>query len=212
MRIVDLSLPLHPDLPVYPGDEPVEFRQLEFISRGGYDIHRICLGTHAGTHIDAPAHSIRNGMAVDHPDILEACVGKAFLCDVQGKKREAIVPEQIPELAEILASERRIVFRTGWSARYGEPGYYTDHPVISPELAGMIAGSNIRLLGIDTPSVESGETAAVHSILLGAGVAIAENLANLDQIPRGGFFLSAAPLGLTGLDGSPVRAYALLDW
>ena len=212
MRIVDLSLPLHPDLPVYPGDPPVEFRQRSSIDFGGYRIHRICLGTHAGTHIDSPAHRIRDGLTVDHPDILEACVGETFLCDVPGKEREVIDPESIPDLADLLGEESRIVLRTGWSARYGETGYYTDHPVISTELAEMIADAGIRLLGIDTPSVESGEAAAVHMILLGAGVVIIENLANLGQIARGRFFISAAPLRFSGLDGSPVRAFALLDF
>ncbi len=211
MRIIDLTLPLHPSLPVYPGDSATDFQQRDSIERDDFTTHRVCLSTHAGTHVDAPAHRIREGIAIDHSAILRACVGKAVLREVPGEEQREIVPGDIRDLKNILASETRLVLRTGWSSRFGASDYYGRHPVVSPELAGLLAGSGIRFLGVDTPSVESGEHLEVHTILLGAGIVIAENLASLDLVPEGPFFLSAAPLRLTGLDGSPVRAYALLE-
>ena len=207
MRIVDLSLPLHPSQPVFPGDDPTEF---QVRGSDGWVVHRVCLVTHAGTHLDAPAHLLPGGLTIDDPDILDACAGDAVIRDVPGEPGAVISPEDIRGLEDILASEERLILRTGWSARYGAEDYHTRYPAVSPSLARMLAASGIRLLGLDTPSADPANSAEAHETLFGAGIAIVENLANLDRITVDRFFFSAAPLKLSGLDGSPVRAYALL--
>jgi kynurenine formamidase len=209
MRTIDLTLPLHPAAPVYPGDDPTEFQRRLAIEREGYLTHRICLGTHAGTHVDAPAHRIVGGMTVDHLSVLDACVGEAVLRDVTGAKHREIVQDDMKERAGACPRGGRLILRTGWSSRYGTSGYYRGHPVLSRELAELIVQSGVRLVGIDTPSVEDDSTGVeVHTLLLGAGIIIVEGLGNLELVPEGRFFLSVAPLRLAGLDGSPARAYA----
>ena len=102
-----------------------------------------------------------------------------------------------------------MLLRTGWDAQAGGPGYFEGHPSLTAEAARWMASRGIVLLGLDTPSPAE-EWEECHRVLLGAGVAIVEGLAGLHRLPARFTFI-ALPLRLIGLDGSPVRAAAILD-
>jgi arylformamidase len=206
MRVIDLSHPITAGMPVYPGDPPVVVTPYQTIGADGFAVHTVSFGTHTGTHVDAPAHFIEKDMTVDNQQILDACTGEAVLIDAPAGPGSVITPAGLDAAIALITNGARIILHTGWSSHFGMPEYYRDYPVISPELATLMVDRRIKLLGIDAPSVGD----ELHAHLLGAGIVLLENLTNLDRIPVSQFLLSAAPLALSGLDGSPVRACAIL--
>ncbi|MFZ5652440.1 MAG: cyclase family protein [Bacillota bacterium] len=189
----DATRTLRPGTPVYPGDPVVSFDQVCCIDREGANVHKITMGTHTGTHIDAPLHYIKEGAAVDGVDP-SALIGRARLLDLQGMPE--IGREQLP--ARDL--ELRVVIKTGFKQEKG----FGLYPRLTPEAARYLVESGVLLLGMDTPSPDSPGSSETHSILLQAGIVIVENM-RLDHIPAGIYEMYCLPLPLAGMDGSPAR-------
>lgn len=209
-RIVDLSLEIFPGAPVFPGDPPCQFTTHDTIATTGYNLTRLCFGTHQGTHLDAPYHFFEAGGVIDQVD-LRRCVGPASRIDLgtRGDGESITVADFLPYQA-VIQPGARIVYRTGWDRFFPESRYFTDYPGLSLESAEWLADRKIALIGMDTPGPHPTLWSAVHQTILGAGILIVEGLAHLDQLPADDFFLAAAPLRLRGLDGSPVRALGIV--
>ncbi|HPT97914.1 MAG TPA: cyclase family protein [Armatimonadota bacterium] len=203
-RVIDLTLPIHAGMPVYPGDPEIT---IEPVGDGTYAVHRVSLGTHAGTHIDAPAHLDPGGAGVDAIP-LAACLGPARVVDCTGLRQ--ITREALRERAPGLAAGDRLLLRTDWDLLFGKPGYYTEFPGLTLDAARWLAELPIALLGVETPSLSTEEDHGVHQELLAKGVVVVEGLANLARIPSETCWFAALPLLLPGLDSSPVRAVAWL--
>ncbi|MFC4357074.1 cyclase family protein [Halobium salinum] len=215
----DLTHPLDAGTPTYPGDPPVELDPHATVEADGYRVTDLRLGSHAGTHVDAPSHTEPNGAslaAFDPADfVFDARLVDCGPCD----SREAIGPEAVPESTDA----ELLLFRTGWAAHWGEARYW-DHPYLGPAAAERCADLGVAV-GLDaaspdpTPvghgelSVEDVDTAdepdgvPAHRALLGRGLLVVENLTGLDRVPER-FELRAYPLGIDA-DGSPVRAVAV---
>ena len=204
MRWVDVSLPLGPRTPAFPGDPPVALAPVTRLDRGGpYALSQLTLGTHAGTHIDPPRHFFPDAPGVDRidPDLL---VGPAAVVRVADDV-DAIGPAEIDEAP---AGTVRLLFRTRNSARWaaGAP-FFPDYVALSPDGADRAVARGVRLIGVDALSVESGGEPRypVHRRLLAAGVVIVEGLL-LDGIPAGRCEFACLPLRLVDGDGGPARA------
>lgn len=214
MRVVDLSRPVTAGMQVFPGDPPVETRPAATVAADGFRVTALHLGTHTGTHVDAPAHLFEGGAAVDELDPA-ALVGPARVVDATGRAPGAVIgwDEVAEQLADLAAGEVVLV-RTGWDACFGTDRYLAP-PVLDPGLARRLVAAGVRVLGTDTLSPDPVPDAAgpgalpVHEVVLGAGGVIVENLAGLAAVDRPGALFVALPLPLTGLDASPVRAVAL---
>ncbi|MBI3945836.1 MAG: cyclase family protein [Armatimonadetes bacterium] len=208
--MVDLTLPIRLGMPVYPGDPAVTFapRAAADPAERAFAVASLTLGTHTGTHLDAPAHVLPRGAGVDALP-LEACLGPARVVDATGLERIGL-PELRRRVGEAAPGERLLI-RTDWDRHFGCPRYYEDFPGLTLAAARWLAERRIALLGLETPSVciEAGH--AAHLALLGAGVVIVEGLARLRDIPSSDCWLAALPLPLAGLDGSPVRAVAWVE-
>ena len=204
-RIVDLSQPVGPDTPVFPGDGPV---RIEIIEQTTMNLSRIELSVHTGTHMDAPFHFFEDAASIDRVP-LERCMGPAVLIDLRGiPAGTEIRRDQIEVYRDKLRRARLAVLHTGWSKEWGGPRYFRDHPRLSGDAAGFLVDCGVELTGVDMPSVDQAPYPA-HRVLLGAGVAIVENLTNLEAIGADFFELIVLPLRLAGRDGSPVRAIAV---
>jgi arylformamidase len=203
-RVIDLTLPIRAGMLVYPGDPEVS---IEPLGDGTYTLHRISLGTHAGTHMDAPAHLNPGGAGVAAIP-LAACLGPARVVDCTGLRQ--ITLEALRERSPGLTAGDRLLLRTDWERTFGESGYYTEFPGLTLDAARWLAGLPIALLGVETPSLSTVDDHGVHQELLAKGVVIIEGLANLARIPAEMCWFVALPLALAGLDGSPVRAVAWL--
>jgi arylformamidase len=212
-RIIDLSHPLTDGQPAFPGDPVFRARSAARIAREGYNLSRLSMGTHQGTHVDAPFHFFDDGRTIDRVPLDRFC-GPARLIDLRRrgplKAGTRITREMLLPHAAVFRVGGRVVYRTGWERHWGTASFYRDYPSLTPEAAAWIASRRIRLLGMDTPGPGE-EWLECHRILLARGVEIAilESLANLGQVP-GRFTLVACPLRIAGLDGSPVRAIAMV--
>lgn len=195
MRIFDLTRPLEPGMPVYPGDPPVDFTPHASLAADGYRVTSVRLGTHAGTHLDAPAHFLSDGSSVEQT-ALHALLGPARVIEA-------------PDDMDQVSPRERILVRSGWSARWGAEDYFTAFPGLCERFVGELAEAPAALVGLETPSLHPDHEvdARYHRILLAAGVVIVENLMNLAELPET-VFLAALPLPLRGLDGSPCRVIA----
>lgn len=206
LKIIDLSFNLEDGMDVYPGSLPVKIaRFIKFEDRGFNDTY-LDMGAHIGTHLDAPFHFIPNGKGVDEVD-LSKCYGEALLLLIKKGKGETVTVADLRPFKESIELARRIVVKTGWFEKWGTKEYFEDFPTLNDEAASWLLERGLVLLGTDTPSAVSEKG---HEALLGSEVVIVEalNLANLDS-PR--FIISVLPLKVTGSDGSPIRAVAIVE-
>lgn len=208
LMIIDLTHPVYTGMPVFPGDPETVIIQTAGYDRDGYLVHSLAMCSHTGTHLDAPRHYRPSGVSVESYSVLEKCIGPAHVLDATGiAAGEEITP---PDLDASFSPGERILIATGWSERFGRDDYFTRYPSISEELAALFVERKITLLGVETPSLHLTKCDAIHTLLLAAGIIVVENLANLRQLVGKYVFFSAAPLKLQGIDGSPVRAYAVM--
>jgi kynurenine formamidase len=189
-------------MPVYPGDPEFSARPHPVEGCGPCRVTALSLGTHTGTHVDAPAHVVPDGPTVDELP-LELFAGPAVVLDVRG------FPAVGPDLLGAAAGARIVLLRTGWDEQAGTPAEF-EHPHLTPAAARFLRSSGVRTVGIDAASVDGPGTLAAHRVLLGdradPGVVV-ENLRGLGELP-GRVEFAAFAWALTRGDGSPVRAVA----
>ena len=185
---------------VYPGDPAPEKTVISSMENGdSYNLSAFSMCAHNGTHIDAPFHFIKDGKTVDEIS-LDAFVGMAYVAEhqgiVSGEDAAEILKkakEQNPEAA------KRILIKGAAE--------------VSSEAAKVFASSGILLLGNESQTVgPEDKPMEVHIILLGAGTILLEGI-RLKDVSEGVYLLNAAPLNLSGADGSPCRAVLInVDW
>lgn len=204
MRRLDLSMPLFPGMPSFPGDPPFGLATVRRIDRGDpYNLSRLELGSHAGTHVDPPIHFVAGGTTVDRLD-LNDLNGPCEVVQVSGSSR-AILPDDV---SRIPAGVTRVLFRTRNSERWARQlAFFPDFIGLAPEAAARLTGRGIRLVGIDSLSIENDPSGAfpVHRTLLGAGIPVLEGLL-LGEAPAGAAVLECLPLRVRDGDGGPARA------
>ena len=192
MKIYDISQEVFSCL-VYPGDPTPEKKVLSSMEKGDlYNLTAFSMCAHNGTHIDAPLHFIKDGKTVDSIP-LEAVVGMAFVAEhqgiVSGKDAEEII--KIAKKHSTDAAKRILIKGSA---------------EVSSEAAKVFASYGIFLLGNESQTIGPEDAPMdVHCILLNADVILLEGI-RLTEIPEGVYFLNAAPLNLSGADGSPCRA------
>ena len=198
--IWDISPLVHAALPVWPGDTPFQSDTTWEIADGcPVKVSKITMSTHTGAHCDAPSHYGVNGKAIDEVE-LNTYIGPCRVIDLQGTR--SIRAEQLkPHLANVPA---RVLIRT-----YSQTPTQWDSnfPCIAADAIHLLAQAGVKLIGIDSPSLDPQEskTLDAHHAVESHGMAILEGIV-LDNVPAGDYELIALPLKLAGLDASPVRA------
>lgn len=193
----------------------VEVEKLGTISTVGRESRAIQVGTHTGTHVDAPLHFVEGGGTVD--DIpLDVLVGDVKLVDMTNLGEGSAVTAEV--LADVELNER-VVFHFDWARHFGNAErFYHGYPHFTVEAADALIAAGVRLVGYDTPSPDdsrgpidgSKEDSPIHKQFLGSGVVLVEYLANLDAVPDPvGWTLCAMPLKILGADGAPARVCLL---
>lgn len=189
----------------YPGNPETLFEE----QRGATSVcTKLTLGTHTGTHIDAPRHIFEKGMSIDHMP-LEAFVGTCRVLDMTHCE-EAIYKKDLVE-KQIDAGER-ILLKTKNS--FSDQDVFVDRYIyVDGEAADFLAELNIQLLGIDALSIKQrgGKDYRAHASLLEKNIPIVEGL-SLQAIPEGAYLFIGLPLCLQGVDGSPVRAVLIEEY
>lgn len=200
MRIIDISQRVHSEMLVYPGDPKYVSETVSSFRDGdGYEVSRLVIGSHCGTHIDSPSHMLAGGDTIDQLP-LDAFYGP---CRVITASAEDISEKMIISMA--VKPGERILLKTDPQAKYGTERF--NPSAISLSGARRLAEQKPLLIGIDAPSVENVEEHAgeIHRTLLSAGIVLLEGLC-LSHVPDGAYMLSAFPLSLLGENGSPCRA------
>ncbi|HEX6746460.1 MAG TPA: cyclase family protein [Longimicrobium sp.] len=200
MRIHDVSRPVRAGMPVWPGDAPCRVGWTASIARDGANAAELCMSPHTGTHADGPYHVLEHGARIGEV-ALDAFVGPAQVVDASSVAdvSAAWLDARLPGGCE------RVLLRTGaWRDPDTFPASWT---ALAVDAARLLVDRGVRLLGTDAPSPDAREAhdLPVHRVLLGAGVAIVENLL-LDGVAPGAYELIALPLRLAEADSSPVRA------
>lgn len=194
MALYDVTRPLSPDTPVYPGDPPVVMICRE---QGMYHTTYLELTTHAGTHIDAPSHSIGDGDTIDRvpfTHLLGLCRVLDFPSGIACIKKD--------DLTGRLNGIKRLFFKTDASAQTQFDQHF---PTLSKEAAQELCDIGIVCVGIDSPSLEAYHSdGSIHRLLLSKGIVLIE-LLDLSRVSEGDYWMIALPLRLQGLDGSPAR-------
>lgn len=217
MEIIDLSLGLHDGMITYPTKAHHVFESSiqARIAIEGRETRKFTMGSHCGTHVDAPKHFIKDGLSIDDYDVNDL-VGEALLIDLGVKE-----PKEIIKLTEFKAQVdqfpgvKRLVFRSLWSRFWNTSQYYQDWPYFDEESIDYIVKSNISLIGIDFPSPDSayfGTDCSLdspnHKKIFKNKIILTEYLTNLDKLSPGKFFLMVCPLKLISFDGAPARVLA----
>ena len=195
---IDISRPVHPGIPVWPGDRPYELHQTQ---EPGYVESFITTTCHVGTHLDAPLHFDETGAAIDGVPV-GLCVGEAEVVRVRPESRAAFSSD-LPR--GWTPSTTRVLLRTDSHPLEGAiDGRFAG---LSAELVNWLADRGVELIGIDTPSVDvfnSGDHPAHHAVL-GRGLIAIEGLW-LERVEPGAYHLIALPILLQGAEAAPVRA------
>jgi arylformamidase len=174
-RIIDLTLPLYTGMPVYPGDPEASIELVHTIARNGWDMRRLEINAHDGTHVNVPAHMIAGGKTLDDYSLSDFCGGARLYAP------------QSP-----MSPEEGVLF----AGRNIDEAMVDKIKKARPKFIGLARDFEFEL--------------AILRDLLADGIVSFERLANLDKLPAR-FEFYAMPLNIRGGDGSPVRAFAVID-
>ena len=208
MQVIDLSYQLNNNIPIYPGDPKVEIEITSTKETVGFQVSRIQLGTHSGTHIDLPGHFIKGGLTADKFN-LDAFIGDAVVVNLPYSTNPNITVEDLAHLSKL--KNKILIINSGWSAKINSEDFFTSHPQITLDATQYLIQSGIKLIACDMPSVEQSETDfPVHKKFLEAGIPIVQMLCNLDKLGNSKIQFIALPLKIEKGDGSPVRAVGII--
>lgn len=190
--VYDISIPIHPGMEVWLGDPAVSIDSVQSTARGySSNVSLLHIGSHTGTHIDAPSHFIKDAPGIDsiNPDVL---MGSARLLQLPNTKH---INRSLLERFN-LENVRRLLIGTG------------NFAFITQDAASYLVELGVKLVGIDCLSIEdaNNEDYPVHHILLGAGIVIIEAL-YLDEVQPDNYELICLPLKIKNGDAAPSRAF-----
>jgi arylformamidase len=206
MRVIDISVANGPRQHVYPGDPPPRVEQAKAIRTGDVcNVSLLTMGSHTGTHVDAPYHFIDGGPRLgDVP--LDRMVGDALVADLRG--RASVDAAALAAVA--LRPGDILLCRTDNSERWAAADFQRDFTYLTEDAAALLVDRGVRAVGIDYLSIEQFGSSGfpVHHRLLGAGVFVIEGL-DLRAVESGRYTLVCLPLKFPDLDGAPARAVLL---
>ena len=225
-RVVDLTHPIKPGIPLWPGDPPVQFETMASIPAEGYLLRRFSMGEHSGTHISTPSALFDQGPG---PDSIppEALIAPAVAIDLRSSS--SMDPDCVLKVDDIAEWERKhgkiaagsiVLLLTGWGRYWDEPERFINLGVdglmrtpgfTSGAVACLLDERGAAGIGIDTHGVDAGTDTGLTATrtALAKGALVLECLNNLDQLPATGATLVIGRLPLVGGSGSPACVLAL---
>lgn len=206
VKIYDATLPVSPSMLTWPGDPPVSVRRTSDLERGDSStVSELIMGSHTGTHVDAPAHFVPGGYGVDRIPV-SAMFGEAYVADARGLRGE-LSRDDLAGL-NIPAATTRLLIKSDNSRLWEQPSpaFPDSYVCLSPGAAQWCVERGMVCVGVDFLSVEQKGSPGhpTHVTLLQAGIAIIEGL-DLRAVEPGFYELVCLPLRITGCDGSPAR-------
>jgi arylformamidase len=201
-KIFDVTVPLSARVPTFPGDPRFQIEATHRMADGEpYNVSRLVLGTHTGTHVDAPYHFDAEGATVDALP-LEILIGKARVMELHVRERIDRADLEAVDLRDDL----RLLFKTRMSGQLRQAEFQEGFVYFTAEAAAYLVQIGIKLVGIDYLSVEKfgSRDYPAHHAFLQAGVVIVEGL-DLSDVEPGDYDMTCLPLLIEGADGAPAR-------
>jgi arylformamidase len=202
--IYDVTVPISSTMPVWPGDPPVQLSKKSHVSRDKthtVQLTAIDMGSHTGTHMDAPFHMIDGGKRLnDFP--LDTLIGKVTVFEIASAR--SIGRAQLERFD--WTGVERVLLKTENSSHWNDGRFYEEFVYLEPDGAEFLVERGVRLVGIDYLSIDKfqSESHPSHFVLLKKNILIIEGL-NLNAVPQGNYTIFALPLNLQDADGAPTR-------
>ncbi|WFD12042.1 cyclase family protein [Tepidibacter hydrothermalis] len=209
MNIIDLTHLIYPNMPVFPGTDTPVLEKANTIEKDGFCEMKMTMYSHTGTHIDAPAHMLKDGVTLDKLDV-NNFIGTAIILEFKDKKH--IKLKDILPYKDKIAKSDFVIIKTGWSKFWGKKEYFEEFPSINIDVANWLVNFNLKGIGVDAISIDDMKSTSfeVHKTLMKNNLIIIENLTNLEKIEDTFFTLTVLPLKTLNADGAPVRAIAVI--
>lgn len=214
MNIIDLSFVIDNECMTCGTEwhEKVHIKQLGTIREVGRNTHSILLGSHTGTHVDAPLHFYDHENGIDQLDLQKVCGDVSVINFTHIREGQCVKLEDVTKI-EV---GKRMIFRFDWFKKWKTEEYYKRFPYFTMESAQYLVEKGMQLLALDTPSPDNGSAimskndSLIHKFLLKNKVTIIEYLNNTDQLKQGiQYQLFALPIKLSDCDGAPARVIAV---
>jgi arylformamidase len=203
-RFFDISVPVINGGLVYPGNPEIHIAPQQDMAKGdSSNVSLVSLGSHTGTHVDAPKHMIPGAAGVDAISI-DTLIGPAVLL---GFDDDVMAVTEAYLRNQPIAGQQRVLLKTRNSSFVRERDFHRDYTYLAPDGAEYLASLGVRLVGIDYLSIEQFHSGhhRTHKTLLSRGIVIVEGL-DLSEPPPGTYDLYCLPVLLAGIDGAPSRA------
>jgi kynurenine formamidase len=217
-RLVDVSHEIEAGMTTYPGLPAPAIS--DYLSRAAspgrysagttFQIGRIEMIANTGTYVDAPFHRFAEGSDLASLPLERLADLEGLVVDVTERIVRAI---DVDRFRDLDLKNHAVLIRTGWDVHWRTEQYGNEAPFLTRAAAEYFATAGVALVGIDSVNIDDmgdGER-PVHTVLLGAGIPIAEHLCNLDKLPLSGFRFHAVPVKFRGVGTFPVRAYAVIE-
>lgn len=230
-RIIDITVPISPSTPIFPGDPEPSIESVCTIAKDGCAVSRLIFGSHTGTHVDAASHVLKDGLSVDSLN-LENLMGQAVVLDFpppNGTLTDSILDKAYSDLkntdhVSILLLKTKPSLNnknnsriSGLQAGESNKGIELEEPpensvYLDSGAADWIVRKGFKTVGIDSFSVDSlsSENLPAHHTLLSNNVNIVECL-DLSSVESGIYFFLCLPLKIEGCDGAPARALLISE-
>lgn len=206
MRIIDISLPLNKETPIYPDNVPLSIHVHHEMPEYATHLSSITFGSHTGTHIDAPAHCIPGGITLEQIP-LETFIGVCRVLDFSKEENKCVTLEMIKN--KNIQKDERILLKTRNSIR-GFREFYDDYVYLDGDCAEYLANLGVLIVGIDSLSIKKrgGSDTRPHTSLLEKNIPIIEGL-DLSKAEEKEYELFCLPLNFTDIEGAPARAVVI---
>lgn len=210
---VDLTHNLANGMPSYPGDPAPSFESYSTIEKKGVNLTRLVLGSHTGTHVDAPRHFVLGGVPLDKIPVTKF-IGEAYVADLSRLPVGSGITDNDlrPKIEGKVNADDIVICYTGSSKLWGDPKVNSNFTYLTASAANYFVSKKVRAVGIDFLSVEQfgAHEPVAHKTLLSNGIYIIESLSDgLAQFAGRRILLVCLPIKLEGGDGSPARALAV---
>jgi arylformamidase len=215
-RFIDVSHMVENGLTTYPGlPAPLvcdflsrEASRKHYAAGTSFQIARIEMVANTGTYVDAPFHRFENGADLAGLELEQLADLDGLVIDASNLGRA--IGAKLFQGFDL--TNKAVLIQTGWDRNWATPAYFEGHPYLTRDAAELLKSAGAKLVGIDSLNIDDIQdgTRPVHTILLGAGIPIAEHLCNLSSLPRAGFKFHAAPVKFRGVGTFPVRAYGVV--
>jgi kynurenine formamidase len=213
MRWVDLSQELWEGSDRAGRATAPQVRSIMDLEHDPFTLMEFTFASHIGTHLDAPSHFVAGGRTIEQIP-LDRVTGPGVVLDVAAAANTGIEADALADGGPAPQPDDIVLLRTGWEDKAGTPEYFA-HPYLTESAAGWLIDRRVKLVGMDLITPEMPEAVRtgpfdwpVHRALLEREILVIENVCNMASLARRRVEVVAAPIGIRGADGAPVRLLA----